>query len=160
MNKIETYRELKLELSGLLTDDWLSNLSNFSAAVYHGLPDLNWSGFYLIRTQHGPAHLKLGPFTGRPACLDIPFDRGVCGQAARTQKTVIVEDVHQFAGHIACDERSRSELVIPLVSQENRLIGVFDMDSPKIARFDQIDADEVGKLVALLIEKTIWPKSI
>lgn len=160
MDRLNVYRELALELSGLLTDDWLSNLANFSAAVYHGLPDLNWCGFYLIREAYGPAHLKLGPFVGRPACLDIPFERGVCAKAARTRQTVLVEDVHQFAGHIACDARSRSELVVPLITKSDRLIGVLDLDSPSLGRFDQIDVEEVGKLVAQLVEKTKWPVSI
>lgn len=160
MNRLNVYRELALELSGLLTDDWLSNLANFSAAVYHGLPDLNWCGFYLIREAYGPTHLKLGPFVGRPACLDIPFDRGVCGKAARTRQTVLVEDVHQFVGHIACDARSHSELVVPLITKDNRLIGVLDLDSPSLGRFDQTDAEEVSKLITQLVEKTKWPLSI
>lgn len=160
MNRLNVYRELALELSGLLTDDWLSNLANFSAAVYHGLPDLNWCGFYLIREAYGPTHLKLGPFVGRPACLDIPFDRGVCGKAARTRQTVLVEDVHQFVGHIACDARSHSELVVPLITKDNRLIGVLDLDSPSLGPFDQTDAEEVSKLITQLVEKTKWPLSI
>ncbi len=159
MTKTETYRELYLELSGLLTDDWLSNLSNFSSAVFNNLPDLNWCGFYLVRESFGPNHLKLGPFMGRPACLDIPFHRGVCGQSASTRAAVLVKDVHAFPGHIACDERSRSELVVPVVAN-GKLIGVFDMDSPTVARFDSTDAEETGKLIALLNEKTKWPNSI
>lgn len=153
------YRELQLELSGLLTEDWLSNLANFSAAIFHGLSDLNWCGFYLIRKELGDSHLKLGPFVGRPACLDIPFSRGVCGKAASARTTIIVEDVHQFPGHIACDVRSRSELVVPVVAA-GRLVGVFDMDSPSISRFTPADAREMESLVKLLVEKTKWPDVI
>jgi GAF domain-containing protein len=134
------YRELHLELSGLLTEDWISNLANFSASVFTSLPDL-------------------GPFQGRPACLDIPFDRGVCGKAARTRATVIVEDVHEFPGHIACDERSRSELVVPLI-KDSRVIGVLDLDSPTVGRFSSADAAGLESLVALLLEKTSWPAQI
>jgi len=159
MSSSSIYRELQLELSGLLTDDWISNLANFSAALFAALPDLNWCGFYLVRETTGPTHLKLGPFQGRPACLDIPFDRGVCGKAARTRATVIVEDVHAFPGHIACDERSRSELVVPLI-KDDRVIGVLDLDSPSIGRFSSADAQGLERLVALLMEKTIWPAQI
>lgn len=153
------YRELHLELSGLLTEDWVSNLANFSAAVFTSLPDLNWCGFYLVREAYGPLHLKLGPFQGRPACLDIPFERGVCGKAARTRSTVIVKDVHEFLGHIACDERSRSELVVPLI-KDSRVIGVLDLDSPTVGRFSSADAVGLESLVALLLEKTSWPAQI
>lgn len=155
----EKYRELHLELSGLLTEDWISNLANFSASVFATLPDLNWCGFYLVRASTGPAHLKLGPFQGRPACLDIPFDRGVCGKSARTQATVIVDDVHTFPGHITCDERSRSELVVPMV-KNNQVIGVLDLDSPTVGRFSSADAKGLESLVALLMEKTKWPPLI
>ncbi len=153
------YRELRLELSGLLTEDWLSNLANFSASLFAKLHDLNWVGFYLVRTQSGPSHLKLGPFQGRPACLDIPFDRGVCGRAAQDQATMIVADVHQFPGHISCDERSRSEIVVPLVANR-KVIGVLDLDSPSIGRFTEEDALGLEDLVSLLMEKTKWPKDI
>jgi L-methionine (R)-S-oxide reductase len=158
-NSASVYRELRLELSGLLTDDWISNLSNFSAALFAALPNLNWCGFYLVRAHTGPNHLKLGPFQGRPACLDIPFDRGVCGYAARDRSTVIVEDVHQFPGHIACDERSRSEIVVPLL-RNNKVIGVLDLDSPVVGRFSQADLKGLEDLVALLLEKTKWPEDI
>jgi L-methionine (R)-S-oxide reductase len=155
----DSYRELELELSGLLTKDWLSNLANFSAAIFHRLPQINWCGFYLVREKFGPRHLKLGPFMGRPACLDIPFERGVCGKAARERSTVIVDDVHEFPGHIACDERSKSELVIPLVKGD-RLIGVLDLDSPIHSRFNTHDSSELEKLVRVLIEKTEWPDQL
>lgn len=153
------YKELRLELSGLLTDDWLSNLSNFSAALYGRLPNLNWCGFYLVRQGTGPEHLKLGPFQGNPACLDIPFSRGVCGAAARERKIQRVADVHAFPDHIACDERSRSEIVVPLL-QGNTVIGVLDIDSPIPSRFTEQDEAEIVFLVNLLMEKTKWPSSI
>lgn len=153
------YRELGLELSGLLTDDWLSNLSNFSALLFSRLPDINWCGFYLVREQTGAEHLKLGPFQGLPACLDIPFSRGVCGAAARQRAIIRVEDVHAFPGHIACDVRSRSEIVFPLVN-EDRLIGVLDIDSPLLGRFSIEDERELTRLVSLLMEKTVWPKTV
>lgn len=155
----QVFRELHQELSGLLTDDWLSNLANFSAAIYASMPDLNWCGFYLVRKASGPQHLKLGPFQGRPACLDISFQRGVCGAAARSRETIVVEDVHQFPGHIACDERSRSELVVPMIVNQE-VIGVFDLDSPTVSRFSKLDAIEVEQLVKLLVEKTKWPQQI
>ncbi len=154
-----TYSNLRLELSGLLTDDWLSNLSNFSALLFSQLPNINWCGFYLVRDSIGPRHLKLGPFQGLPACLDIPFTRGVCGAAARERKIMRVDDVHAFPDHIACDSRSKSEIVFPLLNGE-RVIGVLDIDSPLAARFTAIDERELKKLVALLMEKTIWPTTI
>lgn len=159
VSKPAMYRELRLELSGLLTDDWLSNLSNFSAAVYSRLPDLNWCGFYLVRKATGPAHLKLGPFQGQPACLDIPFSRGVCGQAARDRRPLRVEDVNAFPGHIACDVRSRSEIVIPLLNAQN-VIGVLDLDSPLTSRFDSSDEEGLKSLVDLMMEKTVWPAEL
>jgi L-methionine (R)-S-oxide reductase len=157
MTKPALFHELRLELSGLLTEDWLSNLSNFSAALYSRLPDLNWCGFYLVRRETGPEHLKLGPFQGNPACLDIPFSRGVCGKAARTRQSLWVDDVHAFPDHIACDARSRSEIVIPLMNDQ-AIIGVLDLDSPTVARFDSEDEAGLKSLIDLLMEKTVWPK--
>lgn len=154
-----TYANLRLELSGLLTDDWLSNLSNFSALLYANIPNINWCGFYLVREKTGPEHLKLGPFQGQPACLDIPFHRGVCGTAARQKKVLRVDDVHSFPDHIACDSRSKSEIVFPLMNGE-RLMGVLDIDSPIPSRFTVEDEHELAHLVALLMEKTIWPNTI
>ena len=157
--KLAVYHDLRLELSGLLTDDWLSNLANFSAALYAKIPQLNWCGFYLVRSGTGPEHLKLGPFQGNPACLDIPFTRGVCGAAARERQIQRVADVHAFPGHIACDSRSRSEIVLPLII-ENRVVGVLDIDSPELSRFDETDKTELTKLVELLLAKTIWPPAL
>ena len=158
-----TAQNLKLDLEGLLTDDWLSNLANFSATLFNQVPDINWCGFYLVREATGPEHLKLGPFQGQPACLDIPFSRGVCGAAARDLKIMRVDDVHSFPDHITCDVRSRSELVIPLISRKAnapRLIGVLDIDSPTPARFTVEDQKVLTELVDLLMEKTAWPTKL
>src|ERR1700722_16525362 len=122
-----SHAELRSELSGLLEHPiWITNLANMSAALMAGLPRLNWVGFYLATERE----LVLGPFQGLPACLTIPFDKGVCGEAARSRKTVVVPDVHAFPGHIACDARSRSEIVVPMMLGD-RLLGVLDVDSPE-----------------------------
>ncbi len=115
-------------------EDEISNLSNASALLYQELPDLNWAGFYLYKK----GSLKLGPFQGRPACVEIPLGKGVCGTAAQKGETVVVPDVHQFPGHIACDSHSRSEIVIPLFLFGN-LYGVLDLDSPSLSRFGERD---------------------
>lgn len=148
------YKELGAELSGLYEKYWLTNLANSAAAINAHLPNINWVGFYLL--QEG--ELRLGPFQGLPACLRIPLGRGVCGTAARARQTVIVDDVDQFPGHIACDSRSKSEIVIPLVIQ-NRLLGVLDVDSPERNRFDSADAQGLEKLVQELVQLTTWPAS-
>jgi len=125
--------------------DAVANMANVAALIWQFLPDLNWAGFY--RACDG--ELVLGPFIGKPACIRIPYDRGVCGAAARTGTTQLVEDVHAFPGHIACDAASRSELVVP-VSHQGRLIAVIDLDSPLPARFDHEDAAGIEALAALL----------
>ena len=112
----------------------LANLANGAALLGERLDDVNWAGFYLAEREL----LTLGPFWGRPACTEIPFSRGVCGAAARSGEAVLVKDVHQFPGHIACDSRSRSEVVIPLW-KNGALYGVLDVDSPTLARFDEED---------------------
>ncbi|MDR1076717.1 MAG: GAF domain-containing protein [Xanthomonadaceae bacterium] len=135
-NKAEQYRQLLAQAHALLQGehDRIANAANLSALVYHALPGLNWVGFYF----HDGAELVVGPFQGKPACVRIPLNRGVCGAAARTRRTQRVEDVHAVADHIACDAASRSELVVPLLQGET-LIGVFDLDSPIPARFDPDD---------------------
>ncbi len=148
------YNELILELSGLYEKYWLTNLATAAAALKAHLPNVNWVGFYLW--QEG--ELRLGPFQGLPACLRIPLGRGVCGTAAQTRQTVTVDDVDQFPGHIACDSRSKSEIVIPIVIQ-NRLLGVLDIDSPQLKRFDSADAQGLEKLVQKLLQLTTWPAS-
>jgi L-methionine (R)-S-oxide reductase len=145
------YRELKAQLAALFADerDGLANAANTAAALYHGLPDLNWAGFYFLRA----GVLVLGPFQGKVACVRIALGSGVCGTAAERRDAVIVPDVHAFPGHIACDANSRSEIVIPLV-QHGRVLGVLDLDSPSLARFDDDDRVGLGAIVELLLESS------
>lgn len=138
--KAALYAELG-EALGLLVageSDGIANMANCAALLFERLPDLNWAGFY----RNIGGELVLGPFQGRPACIRIPFGRGVCGTAAATLAVQRVDDVHAFPGHIACDPVSASELVVPLVGASGLLIAVLDLDSPKAARFDA--ADEAG----------------
>lgn len=134
LNKEKFYRELNQELEALMTGIWFSDLSNFSALLYQHIPDINWVGFYL---NHGGS-LKLGPFQGLSACTEIAYSKGVCGFAFSKQETVKVDDVRNFQGHIACDSRSLSEVVIPLVIA-NQKWGVLDVDSPSLERFTTED---------------------
>jgi len=136
ISKAALYDELVAELDGLLAGepDAVANAANAAAAIYHALPELNWAGFYFLRGEE----LVLGPFQGRPACVRIPVGKGVCGAAALQLRSVLVPDVEAFPGHIACDTASRSELVVPLVSGEV-LLGVLDLDSPVLGRFDETD---------------------
>ena len=147
--KPEVYRELAAQLAALLAGeaDRIANAANMAALIYHGLPDLNWAGFYF--RQGG--ELVLGPFQGKPACVRIPLGKGVCGTAASRGATVLVPDVHDFPGHIACDPASRSELVVPLI-EAGEVSGVLDLDSPLIARFDEIDQAGCEQLVALFVD--------
>ena len=135
-SKPEQYAQLVAQARALThgEPDRIANAANLAALVYHALPDLNWVGFYF----YDGTELVVGPFQGQPACVRIALDKGVCGAAASTRKTQRVADVDAFPGHIACDAASRSELVVPLV-RDDRLIGVFDLDSPRIARFDEED---------------------
>ena len=149
-DKAELWRQL-VQAADALTDgepDAVANMANVSALLWESLPDLNWAGFY--RNVEG--ELVLGPFQGRAACIRIPFGKGVCGTAAAERATQLVEDVHAFPGHIACDAASRSELVVPIVRGET-LLGVLDLDSPKPARFDREDAAGCEVLAALLAER-------
>ncbi len=138
--KPEVYASLVDQARGLLAgeSDRIANAANFAALVFNGLPQLNWAGFYF----HDGIELVVGPFQGQPACVRIPIGKGVCGTAAITRATQVVPDVHAFPGHIACDAASRSEIVVPLIDRDERLIGVFDVDSPVPSRFD--DADRAG----------------
>ena len=149
LSKSDAYRELQSQLSALLAGerDGLANCANMSALLYEALPDLNWVGFYFLRGRE----LVLGAFQGRVACVRIALGRGVCGTAAERRETVIVEDVHAFPGHIACDSASRSEIVVPLIHQ-GQLLGVLDLDSPHAARFDQEDGRGLGALVDVLLQ--------
>jgi GAF domain-containing protein len=146
-SKPDLYRDLATALDAVTADepDAVANMANAAALLMEHLPDLNWAGFY--RNLGG--ELVLGPFQGRAACIRIAFGRGVCGAAAATRATQLVDDVHDFPGHIACDAASRSELVVPIVHQ-GALIGVLDLDSPTPARFDAEDAAGCEALVAIL----------
>jgi GAF domain-containing protein len=146
-SKAELYRDLAAALDSLTADepDPIANMANVSALIGQYLPDLNWSGFYRNLNEE----LVLGPFQGKAACIRIPFGKGVCGAAAATRETQLVEDVHAFPGHIACDAASRSELVVPIVHQ-GELLGVLDLDSPLPARFDAGDAAGCEALMRIL----------
>jgi len=147
--KSELYGDLAGQLGALLAGepDRTANAANMAALIYHGLPDINWAGFYF--RQGG--ELVLGPFQGKPACVRIPLGKGVCGAAAARAATVLVADVHEFPGHIACDPVSRSELVVPLI-KAGEVSGVLDLDSPLSARFDEMDRAGCERLVALFVE--------
>jgi GAF domain-containing protein len=136
--------QLRLLLEG--ERDWLANAANAAALIGAGLPGLNWAGFYFLRR----GELVLGPFSGRPACVRISLDRGVCGRAARLRQTQVVADVQAFPGHIACDAATRSEIVVPLL-KDGRLLGVLDLDSPEPDRFATLQA-EVEALAAIYLE--------
>jgi L-methionine (R)-S-oxide reductase len=151
LSKADAYRELRSQLTALFQGerDALANFANMSALLYEGLPDLNWAGFYFLRGRE----LVLGPFQGRVACVRIALGQGVCGTAAARRETVIVEDVHAFEGHIACDAASRSEIVVPLIHQ-GQLLGVLDLDSPRLARFDTQDSSGLTALVEVLLQSS------
>jgi GAF domain-containing protein len=146
--KAAVYRELAGQLEALLSGetDATANAANAAAAIYHALPRLNWVGFYFLRDDM----LVLGPFQGRPACVRISLGHGVCGTAARDRRSVLVPDVHAFPGHIACDADSRSELVVPLRLGES-ILGVLDLDSPDLARFDAEDQTGCERLAAIVV---------
>jgi putative methionine-R-sulfoxide reductase with GAF domain/alkylhydroperoxidase family enzyme len=146
--KPQLYRDLAVQLGALLEgeSDPIANAANMAALIRHGLPDLNWAGFYF---RQG-AELALGPFQGKPACVRIPIGRGVCGTAAARGEAVLVTDVHEFPGHIACDPDSRSELVLPLV-EDGMVLGVLDLDSPVLGRFDEADRVGCEELAALFV---------
>lgn len=146
-SKAELYRDLHSALDALTAGepDAVANMANAASLIWQFLPDLNWTGFY----RNVAGELVLGPFQGKAACIRIPFGKGVCGAAAASGETQLVEDVHAFPGHIACDAASNSELVVP-ITHEGRLIGVLDLDSPTRGRFDTEDAAGCEALMALL----------
>ncbi len=148
---LDGYPLLFAQLQALLADerDFIANAAQFSAFLFQELADLNWAGFYLARGEE----LVLGPFQGQVACVRIPFGRGVCGVAAATRQSQRVEDVHAFAGHIACDSATASELVLPLV-KGGRLIGVLDLDSPRPARFSVQDQAAIERLAEIFLQLT------
>jgi len=152
-SKPKLYENLVLQLRSLLAGerDFIANAANFASLLYHSLPDLNWAGFYFLQDEE----LVLGPFQGKPACVRIAIGKGVCGVAAAQRETIIVANVHDFPGHIACDSASNSEIVVPLV-KDGRLLGVLDLDSPQYARFDDGDAEGLNRLVAEFMVLGFW----
>src|SRR5688572_6927990 len=155
-SKPEIYSHVAEQLRSLLEGerDFIANAANVSSLLYHSLPDLNWAGFYLQKDDE----LVLGPFQGKPACVRIAMGKGVCGTAAEQRQTILVDNVHEFPGHIACDSESNSEIVVPLI-KDHRLVGVLDLDSPLFARFDDEDADGLNDLVSLFMESLHTPMS-
>jgi L-methionine (R)-S-oxide reductase len=147
----ERYSDLLEQARGLLAGerDFTANSANLAALVFHALPDLNWAGFYWMKR----GELVLGPFQGKPACVRIALGKGVCGTAAKERRAIVVADVNQFPGHIACDSASSSEVVVPVI-HAGRVLGVLDLDSPRIARFDEGDARGLEALVRAFLEAT------
>jgi len=148
-DKSAGYERLAAQLRGLLAgeSDPIANAANTAALLFDALPDLNWAGFYFLRG----GELVVGPFQGKPACVRIALGRGVCGTAAAKRETLIVPDVNAFPGHIACDGASQSEVVVPLLAAQ-RLAGVLDLDSPRLARFDAVDARGLERLAELFVQ--------
>lgn len=149
VSKAELYANLQSQLRSLLAGerDFIANAANFSSLLYHSLPDLNWAGFYLSKGEE----LVLGPFQGKPACVRIAMGKGVCGTAAQQRQTILVDNVHDFPGHVACDSASNSEIVVPLIKHE-RLLGVLDLDSPSFGRFDDEDARGLNELAKIFVD--------
>ena len=150
-SKAEMYSNLASQLLSLLEGepDFIANAANVSSLLYHELPDLNWAGFYLLKE----GELVLGPFQGKPACVRIAMGKGVCGTAAQQRQTILVDNVHEFPGHIACDSESNSEIVVPLI-KDQELLGVLDLDSPLFARFDDADARGLNELIEVFVNST------
>jgi L-methionine (R)-S-oxide reductase len=150
-SKDEIYTDLLGEARALFDGerDFMANAANLAALVFHTLPGLNWAGFYWMKDDA----LVLGPFQGKPACARIALGRGVCGTAAREQRTIVVRDVNEFAGHIACDSASASEIVVPIM-RFGKVLGVLDLDSPTVGRFTPEDARHLEELVELFLNAT------
>ena len=149
-SKREHYDDLLLQARGLLAGEHnlIANAANLSALVFNSLPDLNWAGFYLFDGEE----LVVGPFQGKPACVRIALGRGVCGTAAQSRQTQLITDVHAFEGHIACDAASNSEIVVPLIKADGNLLGVWDVDSPLVGRFDDEDRRGMEALCAVFLQ--------
>lgn len=147
-SKYALYQQVCEQLQELIANEsnFIANAANASALLFHSLPEINWAGFYIAEGQE----LVLGPFQGKPACVRIPFGRGVCGTAARERKTLVVPDVNRFPGHIACDTASRSEIVVPLLNW-GRLLGVLDIDSASLNRFDDEDQEGLESVVSVFL---------
>ena len=146
-NKQQHYSQLAQQVEAIVAgeQDLIANMANISAILYWALDNINWVGFYLVKDEQ----LVLGPFHGQPACIRIPIGRGVCGTAVSENKIQLIDDVHQFSGHIACDVASNSEIVLP-IRQNNQIIAVLDIDSPNIARFDLDDKLGLSQIVEIL----------
>ena len=151
LSKADLYRELGEQLQALINDetDPVANMANCAALIFNSVPRLNWTGFYLLKG----GELVLGPFQGQPACVRIALGRGVCGTAAESHSTLRVADVTKFPGHIACDSASRSEIVLPLLTDDSHLIGVLDVDSPELDRFDAEDEAGLSALAKIIARK-------
>jgi GAF domain-containing protein len=156
-DKPQVYAQLLAQARGLLAgeSDRIANAANLGALVFDALPGLNWVGFYFFDGRE----LVVGPFQGKPACVRIALGKGVCGTAAATRSTQVVRDVHEFPGHIACDAASNSEIVVPVVAADGTLVGVWDVDSPLLARFDEDDRRGMEALVRLYVETLDRPGS-
>ena len=149
--KPELYEQLAAQLRGLIDEetDPIANMANCAALIYHSVPRLNWAGFYLLKG----GELVLGPFQGQPACIRIALGSGVCGTAAESHTTLRVPDVTKFKGHIACDSATRSEIVVPMLTDDSHLIGVLDVDSPELDRFDVDDEAGLKILAGIMAAK-------
>lgn len=152
-DKQQMYRFMNVRMVGLLTSetDWLANLCNAAALFNQFIDQINWVGFYLNKGEE----LILGPFQGKPACVRLHYGKGVCGTAAQTREVQLVPDVHAFDGHVACDEDSRSEIVIPIIVK-GEVLGVLDIDSPMLNRFDEDDRTGLLKVVQTLVDYLDW----
>ena len=150
------YSLMTSQLEALVADcPPISALANAAALIWDALTDINWAGFYLLKENM----LHLGPFQGKTACTLIPVGRGVCGAAAAAREIQLVPDVHQFPGHIACDSASNSEIVLPLI-KDGRLLGVMDIDSPRFARFDRVDANGLNRICDVLTRAVNWSQGL
>lgn len=155
-SKEKFYNYVNMKLTALICEepDWLANLSNASAVLWLLLDEINWAGFYLYKN----GELILGPFQGKPACTHIKLGNGVCGTAAAKLDTQLVKNVHEFPGHIACDSASNSEIVVPIIKNE-KLIGVLDIDSPILNRFDETDQKYLEKFVSIIVKYVNFPET-
>jgi GAF domain-containing protein len=154
-DKAQLYAQLREELTAIVEGipQPIPNLANTSALLWHALKDINWAGFYLMED----GQLLLGPFQGRPACIYIAIGRGVCGTAVAEGRTQLVDDVHQFPGHIACDSASNSEIVVP-IRDGDRIVGVLDVDSPSFGRFDDLDRQGLEAIARILEKSCRWER--
>ena len=149
MERVEAYRRLAVELASVLegVDDPITTMATAACLIHRTLPAASWTGFYRVVA---PGLLRVGPYQGPLGCLEIPFERGVCGAAARTRTVQLVPDVHSFPGHIACDESARSEIVVPVLNRTGELVAVLDIDSHETSAFDEIDRDGLTQIVEIL----------